>query len=100
MVKKALTSEKIIEKMEQNKEDIRRFDVRKIGVFGSFAKNKQTKKSDIDILVTFGEDTFDNYTGLLLLLEKVLKRKIDLVIEDDIHPEFRYVKKEARYVRL
>ena len=44
--------------------------------------------------------TFDNYTDLLLLLEKIFKRKIDLVIEKDLHPEFYYVKKEAKYVRL
>lgn len=37
---------------------------------------------------------------LLFLLEKMFRRKIDLVIEKDIHPELNYVKKKAKYVRL
>jgi len=37
---------------------------------------------------------------LLFLLERMFKRKIDLVIEKDLHPELNYVKKEAKYVKL
>ena len=69
-------------------------------MFGSFAKGKQHKKSDIDILVSFKNINLDNYENLLYLLEKVFKRKIDLIIEKDLHPAFSYVKKEAKYVKL
>ena len=37
---------------------------------------------------------------LLFLLEKMFKRKIDLVIEKDLHPELNYIKNEVKYVRL
>ncbi len=37
---------------------------------------------------------------LLFLLEKLFKRKVNLIIEKDLHPSLNYVKKEAKYVRL
>ena len=100
MVKEILNSEKILKKIEEKSKDIRRYNVKKIGLFGSYVKNKQHKKSDIDILVSFNKETFDNYMDLLFLLEKIFKRKIDLVIEKDLHPELNYIKEEVKYVRI
>jgi len=100
MKKEILNSEKIIKKMQDNSKYIKKYDVNKIGLFGSFAENKQHKKSDIDIIVNFNVETFDNYMDLLFLLEKMFKRKIDLVIENDLHPELKYIKDEVKYVRL
>jgi predicted nucleotidyltransferase len=100
MENKQLTSKDIIKKIENKGKEIRKFNVKKIGLFGSYVKNKQHKKSDIDILVTFEKETFDNYMDLLFLLEKEFGRQIDLTIEKDLHPKLEYVKKEARYVRL
>ena len=100
MAKKSLNSKEIIKKIEEKRKDIRKYNVKKIGLFGSFAKGKQHKKSDIDIIVNFDKETFDNYMGLLFLLEKMFRRKVDLVIEKDLHPELNYVKREAKYVRL
>ncbi|MBI2631656.1 nucleotidyltransferase family protein [Candidatus Pacearchaeota archaeon] len=100
MVKEKLNSKKIIKRIEEKSKDIKKFNVKKIGLFGSFAKNEQHKKSDIDIVVSFDEETFDNYMNLLFLLEKIFRRKIDLVIEKDIHPELKYIKKEVKYVEL
>jgi len=95
-----MNKHEILNKIKTHKEDIRRFDAKSIGLFGSFAKGRQHKKSDIDILVKFQNKTFDNYMDLLFLLEKIFKRKIDLIIEKDLHPELNYVKREAKYVRL
>lgn len=100
MVKETLNSKKIIEKIEGKSKDIKRYNVKKIGLFGSYVRNKQHKKSDIDILVTFNKETFDNYMDLLFLLEKIFRRKIDLVIEKDLHPELNYIKREVKYVRI
>jgi len=100
MVKEILNSKKIIEKIEERSKDIKKYNVKKIGLFGSYIKNKQHKKSDIDILVTFDKETFDNYMDLLFLLERIFRRKIDLVIEKDLHPELNYIKGEVEYVRI
>lgn len=99
-MKETLNTKKIIKKIRENKKRIKKLGVKKIGLFGSFTKNKQRKKSDIDILVSFNKIDFDNYMNLLFFLEKKFGRKIDLVIESDLKPELNYVKKEARYVKL
>ena len=95
-----MNAKKIIKEIEKNKKEIKKLGVKKIGLFGSFAKNKQRKKSDIDILVSFNKIDFDNYTNLQFFLEKKFGRKIDLVIEKNLLPQLSYVKKEAKYVRL
>lgn len=95
-----LNAKKIINKIENKKEAIRKIGVKKIGLFGSFAKGKQNKKSDVDILVQFEKVSFDNYFLLKELLEKLFGKKIDLVIERDLRPELNYVKKEAEYAKI
>lgn len=97
---KRLTSEKILEMIRKEKDRLKRIGVKKIGVFGSFIRDKQNKKSDVDVLVEFDKITFDNYFLLLALLEKMFKKKVDLIIESDLKPELNYVKKEAKYVKI
>ena len=99
-MKNKLNSKKIIETIESNKNKISKYGVKKIGLFGSFVKEKQKPKSDIDIIVNFNEVNFDNYVNLLDFLEKIFKIKIDLVIENDLKPELKYVKKEAEYAKI
>lgn len=95
-----LTSKKIIEKIEKNKSKIRKAGVKKIGLFGSFVKKEQKPRSDIDFLIEFEKIDIDRYLYILNLLEKLFKKKIDLVIEKDLKPELKYVKKEAKYVKI
>ena len=97
---KGINSKKILNEIEKNKKNLREKGVKKIGLFGSFAKNKQKKKSDIDFLVEFEKITFDNYIDVLIMLKELFKRKIDLIIEGDLRPELNYVKEEAQYVKL
>lgn len=89
-----------MKKLECNKDKLKNFGVKKIGLFGSILKNRHNRKSDIDIIIKFKEPTFDNYAGLLLLLEKLFKRRIDLITESSLRPEMAYVKKEAEYAGL
>ncbi len=95
-----LTSKKILEMIRKEKDKLKEKGVKKIGLFGSFAKGKQHKKSDIDLLITFDKIDFDNYMNLMFFLEKVLKRKVDLVMEKNLVPELNYVKNETEYVKL
>ena len=95
-----MNSKKIIKNLEMKKKEMKNLGVKKIGLFGSYSKDKQKKGSDIDFLVEFNEIDFDNYMELMFLLKKLFKRKIDLVIEKNLIPELNYVKKEAKYVKL
>lgn len=100
MIKSKLTAKKIIKIIESHKVDLNKYNVKKIGLFGSFSKGKYGNKSDIDILVDFNKIKFDNYMDLKFLLEKLFKRKVDLVMMNNIKPALRYVKKEAIYARI
>ena len=86
-----LTSKLIMEKIEKNSQIIKQYGIRKIGLFGSYVKNEQKAKSDIDILVEFekGEKTFDHYMDLKFYLEDLFKVKVDLIISDKIKPDLR-----------
>jgi len=71
---------------------LKNHDVKKAAVFGSFARGEQNKKSDIDILIKFKRDndkSLLDIVGLKLDLEKVLKRKVDLVEYSTIKPLLR-----------
>jgi predicted nucleotidyltransferase len=75
--------------------------VKKLGLFGSYAKGNEGKKSDIDFLVEFKETNADNYFELLYLLEKTFKnKKIDLILESGLKPEVKYVIEETEYVKI
>jgi len=74
-----MTKDDILNKLSKNKSYIvRNFEVEKIGLFGSYAKGKQTEDSDIDIYVEFKHKTFDNLAGLWNYLEELYHKKIDL----------------------
>ena len=78
----------------------KRYGVKRIGVFGSFAKSEQKETSDIDVLVEFEKraKTFDNYMNLKFFLEELLGRKVDLVIIDALKPDIKdRVLKEVKY---
>ena len=67
-----------------------KYQVKSLGVFGSFVRGEATDNSDLDLLVEFkGDVTFDNYMDLKFLLEDLFNRKIDLVIKEDIKPQIR-----------
>ncbi|MFO7676980.1 MAG: nucleotidyltransferase family protein [Thermoplasmatota archaeon] len=79
-----ITSDKILKIIYENKDTIKKFGVKHIGLFGSYAINKQKKQSDIDVLVEFkkGKKTFDNYMDLKFYLENLFDCNVDLVIKE------------------
>jgi predicted nucleotidyltransferase len=52
-----------------------RYGVKRIGIFGSFARSEQTRSSD----VVDGQATFDNFMQLVYVLEDLFGRKVDLL---------------------
>ncbi|MDP2912305.1 MAG: nucleotidyltransferase family protein [Candidatus Omnitrophota bacterium] len=98
-----LTKNDVTKTIQANIEEIKKYGVKRIGIFGSFARATQNNKSDIDILVEFekGEKIFDNYMELKFYLERLLRRKVDLVIKDAIKPRIKQtVLREVAYARL
>lgn len=69
---------------------LKKHKVTKAGVFGSFAKNSATEKSDIDILVELTDPaSLLDFIGIRQELEEVLKKPVDLVEYRAIKPIIR-----------
>lgn len=95
-----LKSDRILEKIENNKDKIKRFGVKRLGLFGSYIRNQQKPGSDIDLLVEFekGMKTFDNYMDLKFFLEDLFDCKVDLVILEAIKPDLKSrILEDVRY---
>ncbi len=65
--------------------------VKRAGVFGSYARGRQKKNSDIDIAVEIADKNMSllGFIRLIRLLETALKRKVDLVEYGAIKPRMR-----------
>jgi len=74
---------------EKQSEIESRFSVRRLGLFGSFARGEAGPESDVDILVELNEPTFDNYMDLKFYLEEILNHPVDLVIHDTVKPRLK-----------
>ncbi|OEU61065.1 MAG: nucleotidyltransferase [Desulfobacterales bacterium S5133MH16] len=56
-----------------------KYNIIKMGVFGSVARNKIADESDIDIVVQLGKQDLFNLIGIKQDLEEQLNRKVDIV---------------------
>lgn len=66
---------------------LKRYGVRRAAVFGSFARNRTRKSSDIDILVDIRKNiSLLDFIGLKLEIEEALGKKVDLVEYNTIKP--------------
>jgi uncharacterized protein len=77
--KTGLTKAAILKTLRAHDEDLKRFSVRRIALFGSYARNGQTEKSDIDLIVEFADPTYDNFYDLSVYLERLFARKVDIL---------------------
>lgn len=80
----------IIEKLSELKPILsKKYNVKTIGLFGSFTDDTFTDQSDIDLLVELNTPTGWNIISLEIFLEEVFKRKIDLVTKNAIREPLR-----------
>ena len=88
--------------MERSLEDIKgelealkptlrkRFKVETIDIFGSYARSEQTKKSDLDLLVTYSEMVdLLLVAGLRRYLRRKLHVKVDVVSKEFLNKHIR-----------
>ena len=96
-----LTADGILGTLAEHRERIRSPGIRRIGVFGSFARGEEREESDIDILIEFEEGgrSFDTYMDLKFFLEDLFGRRVDLVDRDAIKPALApHILWSVRYV--
>ncbi len=69
---------------------LKEHNVTRAGIFGSYARGEQNKKSDVDILVEIGDGTdLIELIRLRTKLQNIIKRKVDLVEYGGIRREIR-----------
>ena len=93
----------IIHYLSTNKQSIsRKYYLKKLGIFGSYARNEQTSASDLDLLVEFQDNTPDLSIIKEFLrneMQSVFQIPVDICREKYIKPVFRQqILSDAIYV--
>lgn len=81
------TKENIIATIKSHKPELSKFGVQNIGLFGSYLRNEQSDKSDIDLLIDFEpeKENFDNYMAVYDMFESIFKdEKIEVVTKNGL----------------
>jgi uncharacterized protein len=76
-----------------------RYPINSMAIFGSVSRGDDGAESDVDILVEFSRPAGMQFIHLALELERVLRKKVDLVSKngvkkayfDEIEPDLIYV---------
>ena len=77
---------------------LRRYGVRRIGLFGSFARGEQTANSDLDFLVELEKPDFGDFMDLAFYLEDRFGRRVELVTNGNLSPYIApVVEREVRW---
>ena len=80
---------------------LKKNDVVKAGIFGSYARGEAKKRSDIDILIEIKKDvSLLDIIGIELTLKKILNKKVDLIEYNSIYPllKDRILNEEVRII--
>jgi hypothetical protein len=81
--------ESVLKALEANRDAIRQFGVRRLGLFGSSARGDAGESSDLDFVVEFDRKSFDAYMDLKAFLEHLFGCRVDLVLREAIKPRLR-----------
>lgn len=80
--------EDVIARLTGAEPRLRELGVRRLALFGSFARNEATAASDVDLLVEFapGRKSFDAFMTLAFFLDDLLGRRVELLTEESLSP--------------
>jgi len=96
-----ITKDEILSRLRRQKDSItRKYPVKSLALFGSYAREDENPKSDIDLLVEFNGPIGWEIVDLVEELEMILGVKnVDLVSERALKPHYRpYIEKDLVYV--
>lgn len=94
---RALSRKEIVSMLEKHRDVLSKYKIKKIGLFGSFAKGEESLKSDIDLFVDFEEPSFDNFMGLSNFLEELFGRRVEILTPAGIESiRIKHIKKEIQ----
>ena len=88
MAAAARTKDDVLNRLREQEGQLRSLGVKRLGLFGSFVRDRQPPASDVDVLLEFepGTKSFDNFMEIAFLLEEVLQRRVELVTTEALSP--------------
>jgi predicted nucleotidyltransferase len=93
-----LTRARILKALDEHEEILRQYSVKRIGLFGSYVRDQPRRGSDMDFLVEFEKPTYDNFYDLSVSLERLFRRRIELVTRRSLSAHLRpFVEKEVAW---
>lgn len=95
-----ITKDEILSALAKDKPELeKRFKVRKIALFGSYARGEQGSNSDVDILVEVDPSIGLEFVTLAEKIEKLLGVNVDLVSSRSVTSKaMEFIKPELIYV--
>jgi predicted nucleotidyltransferase len=92
--------EEILSLLAQNKPQLeKRFKVRRLALFGSYARGEQGHESDVDILVDVDPSIGLEFVSLAESIEQLLGLPVELVSRRAIKPrKLKYIEQDLVYV--
>lgn len=81
------TKENILAILKSHKPELSKYGISNVGLFGSYLRNEQSAKSDIDLLIDFDseKETFDNFMAVYDLFESLFENeKIEIVTKNGL----------------
>ncbi len=94
------TREEILSLLVQHKSELKdRFKVRRLAIFGSYARGDQRADSDVDILVDIDPSIGLEFVTLAEQIEQLLELPVELVSRRAIKPnKLKYIEQDLIYV--
>ena len=96
------TVDEIIEILKEHEEELRRYGIKRIGLFGSYVRGEEREDSDLDLLVEFegsAEMGLLKFVKIENFLSDILGVKVDLVEKSALKPRIgRRILKEVIYI--
>jgi uncharacterized protein len=94
------TKAEVMQVIRDNLDNFQLFDVKEVGLFGSFVREETTKNSDVDLVVNLENYDYDNLYNLHCFANKLFKnRSVDIIIESSLNEDNgRAICREVEYV--
>jgi len=101
VTKKTLAEIKNI--LEKHKTELKtKYGIKEIGIFGSYLREEQKEKSDLDVLIEFEPDAKMDLIKFVELeehLSNLLEIKVDLVMKSGLKPRIgKHILREVAYI--
>lgn len=95
-----MNRDEAIKILKEHKSELQqKFPLKTIALFGSYARNEQTNDSDIDVLVEFSEPVGIEFVDLIIELENIFQKPVDLVTRNGLKSELKsFVEEDLIYV--